>query len=625
LLAALAISATLLLAGHWAAGGQASAQEGPRLILSADPATLSNGDDFATTVLGDPWDMDKRRDIGWEENFSDIRIENGIWSARIDVTNPAAGSSGYVFPLFQGFRDALYVGNIGARYPIDTSRYTLLSYRLYMPQRGGAQAVYWTHSIWWPDGSDFFAFADGGGPGWRIYMFDMTATNGDPGHQRGSWQSGPVYGLRIDPDFTSRDKEVKIDWVRLCDPSTSPRYLLTWQMEGLASPSGQAELFIDTDASGYDGSAIARISLAAGRYEFPTCALAAGEYYFYLKYEGALSNYAGPLVINGTPFIRWDLSTVGQDYAREELGDPWDMDGPHDLANLRPEMLRDEYYALRQFYGWQFNDGIFSAVADSSYAYQHYSSERQSDVQVWLNVSQERPIDPLRYRYLVIRMMVEDNDNRTLSQRVQDGWVGRIVWWNEGIEKDGQCTDEFIIYEGWQTYVVDLGERERPFGHDPYPTQRPWREMGTVRHLRFDPLEVSRDTRFHIDEVRLMAVPEVDASLTLTVGVGGGSGRPVSLALFMDRDASGFDGFALSPYQAPSVNAFAPFFCFLPLTLNRPGLSYYPLLGDGDVTMQRVSVPTAAVAPGVYYVYVCASAGDAQTCRYLPEPVRVIH
>ena len=37
-----------------------------------------------------------------EENVSSISVANGIWSGRVTVTNPTAGSSGYVFPLFQG-------------------------------------------------------------------------------------------------------------------------------------------------------------------------------------------------------------------------------------------------------------------------------------------------------------------------------------------------------------------------------------------------------------------------------------------------------------------------------------------------------------------------------------------
>jgi len=79
---------------------------GSSLTLQAPDAVLGNGDDFATTVLGDPWDMSQRRDIGWEENFASITAAGGVWSARQSVSNPAGGATGYVFPLFQGFPTA---------------------------------------------------------------------------------------------------------------------------------------------------------------------------------------------------------------------------------------------------------------------------------------------------------------------------------------------------------------------------------------------------------------------------------------------------------------------------------------------------------------------------------------
>jgi hypothetical protein len=221
-------------------------------------------------------------------------------------------------------------------------------------------------------------------------------------------------------------------------------------------------------------------------------------------------------------------------------------------------------------------------------------------------------------------MMVEDNDNRTLSQRVQDGWVGRIVWWNEGIEKDGQCTDVFVLWEGWQTYVIDLAERARPIAYDPYPAQRPWAEMGTVRHLRFDPLEVSVDTRFYIDEVRLLSSPIASSSLHLVIGTGDPEGNPTSVSFYLDRDSRGFDGLSLAAREIGSIQASAwPYRVYLPTVVNRPDLAMRPLPQGPDVTLVTAELSTAGIEPGIYYLYACIDDSISGSCSYFPHPVQV--
>jgi len=627
------IVVTAIALAAWSVAGlavaPAAADSGSVLTLYAEPATMTNGDDFATTVLGDPWDMDKRRDIGWEENFSDIQVTDGIWSGRIEITNPVAGPTGYVFPLFQGFGSAWPEGKIGANFPIDTSRYTRLSYRMYVSDRR-VHAVYWTHEVDWPDGTQFFAFREHEPPGWKIYTFDLTESNGDPNNEAGAWQAAPyVYGLRIDPMFSSTSSEVKIDWIRLTDPSTSPRYPLSWEAQGLEE-GAMVEVCVDTDNHGYDGSPLAEVAASEGNYEVLTSILAGGDYYFYLRSGEVVSNYVGPLTINNPPVVRWDLGTVGTDYATEVLGDPWDMNAPSDLENLGELFLSDEYYPLRQFYDWEVTNGIFSATADSNYAWEHYSSEKQSDVQVWLHIDPDRPVDSSVYRYLVFRMKVDDPEDHTISQRVRDGWVARIVWWNEEISEDGFCTDEIVLYEDWNTYIVDLQARDQPVGYNPYPAQRPWRQMGHVLHLRIDPLEVSQDTRFHIDEVRLLSEPVVDGMLSLNLGIGDPDGQAVTLTYYYDDDASGFDGSPLplagaAPSSLRSLASEQPFQVFVPIALKRPRAELPVLLDDQSLTLHRARLSTASLDDGTYYIYACASDGIAETCRYLPRRVNVTH
>jgi len=621
-------------------GTHASAQGGV-LTLHAPDAALTNGDDFATTVLGDPWDMEQRRDIGWEENLSPIEVADGIWSARVNVTNPDGGNTGYLFPLFQGFPTAWPVGKIGANYPVDTSRYTQLSYRMYVSERSyGNHAVYWTHKVDWPTGTDRFAVSDTGPNGWKLYNWDLTTANGDPGAFAGSWQSGPVYGLRIDPNPASANYrpevvvDVKVDWVRLTDPSTSPRYTVTWQG---ASQEDLVGVYVDTDRDGYDGMLVASVPASAGRYDLLTCILPGGDYYVYLKAGDALSNYGGRLRINNPPILRWDLSTISQDYAATERGDGWDMSGPSDLANLGEEFFASpDLYVLRQFYDWSFNNGVFSATADANYAFDvgEYTPFRQSDVQLWPAIDPARPVDTSKYRYMVIRLWVDEPGDRTLSQRVFDGWVGRIVWWNHGVNEDGFATDEFFYYEGWNTYVIDLEARDWPAGYEPGWPALSWKSIGSVSHMRFDPLEVSNDTRFHVDEIRLLADPVVDGSLSLYLGVADPDGQNVSLRYFYDTDNKGFDGRPLTSLRLSAASEDADLAAaaaglsrraYLPLVALRPRPELRPLVSDSGLAVTKATLSTAAVPAGTYYLYACGSDGLAETCHYLQTPITVAH
>jgi hypothetical protein len=204
--------------------------------------------------------------------------------------------------------------------------------------------------------------------------------------------------------------------------------------------------------------------------------------------------------------------------------------------------------------------------------------------------------------------------------------VSRLVWWNQAIEVDGYATDGWILYPGWNTITLDLSELERPMSNDPHPANRLWRDMGQVLHFRIDPLEVSMDTRFHIDEVRLLSDPVVHGSFPANLGVSDPQGQPIIVRYYYDTDGYGFNGqefpvsdFATGPAeQAPSGHV-----VYMPWVALNPQ-PILPLLPDGP-GLSRVSsdVDVSFLDDGTYYFYACASDGISQTCAYLPEPVSV--
>ena len=365
---------------------------------SAILTTVGEGDDFATTRIGNPWDMNERRDIGYEIAFKNISASGGIWQGTISNVdeNSGASTNAYFFPLFQGFSTPingqlsteLMWNVVGARdqYAVDTAEYTLLSFQMYTGQRSN-YAIYWTgvKPVTWPSIDHFFAGQDGcytGNSyipwpnGWRTFFFDLTRTNGDTGAQKGAWQDQPlVRGLRVDPSiYGPTGTQIQVDWVRLTNPSTSPTINIQWNTSG-ASTGDVVDIWVAPDAAGTDAQSplIRGIPATNGSYSFKTSILPPGQWYFKLYlmryydqrgnplYQGcgtnaisATTGWTGPLTIIQAPVTQILAPSMisGADYATTELGNPWDMRDSADIITPGapyPQTLTNQTFSNSNF------------------------------------------------------------------------------------------------------------------------------------------------------------------------------------------------------------------------------------------------------------------------------------
>ena len=102
-------------------------------IGGASAQTSQPGADFATTVLGDPWDFTERTD--WVHMYSDNEAGASAWSGTPTQTGGvfrgvSSGIAPSVQVLYQGIDGALNtIGRSGVTTPIDASRYRRLSFR----------------------------------------------------------------------------------------------------------------------------------------------------------------------------------------------------------------------------------------------------------------------------------------------------------------------------------------------------------------------------------------------------------------------------------------------------------------------------------------------------------------
>ncbi|MGZ4771121.1 MAG: hypothetical protein ACXV3B_00425, partial [Ilumatobacteraceae bacterium] len=189
-------------------GGTASAHPtetaGP---LAGTPAALSTSGDYATDVLGDPWDFSNDEDvpptmlIGTEGSNGISRDPSGV------LTVNAKGGS--TVKLVRTWGMELPWGRDGLLKPVDAATYTRLSFSMNLDQQRNMGVEYWTESV----GHNIVPFQVAR-PGWTTYDVDLTAA----GLLGPSAWSGKIIAVNIlagggfgGPDaFT-----LQLDWVRL--------------------------------------------------------------------------------------------------------------------------------------------------------------------------------------------------------------------------------------------------------------------------------------------------------------------------------------------------------------------------------------------------------------------------
>ena len=523
------------------------------IISPTSDESFKEGDNFFLTEMNNRLDFDKRRDIMWEENFDEnsISIDSNIWSGTFSDTGA------YIFPLFQGFPLALNTGLIGANYPIDTTKYNLVTILSKIDNRT-TKALHWSREVNWPDGTyKYVPDADGyytntqlikhGSNEWVLDYYDLSS--------KSDWTGSNVKGLRIDSSTGAPSgTNVEYKWIRISDPASTDKMILTWSTTGVPSSSTgqipQVNVYIDSDNSGYDGAFFKRVNYSDGSLEIPMAALEPGTYYIYLKLFNnidsdtllAQSSYSYKITINAKPKIEFESPsmTSGADYATQVLNDSWDMENSNDVANI------DRIIGEKNFQNESFTNGIFSAEA----IIVDPSNQRESDSQIWLNINSDIPVDTSKYQYLTYTMKINETGYGNISDKVGNdgGWISRIVWWNEGINVDGSATKGNIVYEGINTYQIDLTKSDILAPDDSYPAQTGWKGNGSIKHLRLDPTETIKDTIFYLYDVKLTAKPRSNSNgiFDIVFSLSDNESEASSVMFYKDTNNENYDGSLIS-------------------------------------------------------------------------------
>jgi hypothetical protein len=456
--------------------------------VQVTPGVVREGKDFATSVLGDAWDMNAFSDIskyyntsGADVTLSSPTFTDGIFSATTLKSNPTFDA------LFSGFGSAIMVGKYGVNYPIKTNTYHC--YRVMMKSNfTGTQD---TTRFWW------FTDSMTGGAGnygytpninittpstWTLLSGDLNAAGG--GYEaytaKTQWQ-----GIRFSPSYKT-GTTFQIDWMRITD-CTPVNVTFSWQG---SSGSGSVWMAKDTATPLLN---LGSVSGGSGTKTIDVQGWEAGEYYIGLKESGGTT--WATLSIDPAPQV-----TFKRPSADSGASLYWPMNSPGEFSPGVPLCMT---YTLS-------NGTLLMNTAGPGNQPSNCVMSGSSDPKIKMNLG-TTPVYTSAYRYLSYRLKQDG-----AYMNVNTGWINRWVWttylnndpnqWCYGVLND-------VPYDvSWETYLLDMHDPAvgTPEDGDGYDTATCLAQKGTwstrdIYELRFDPNENTTSQSFvqYLDYVRL--------------------------------------------------------------------------------------------------------------------------
>jgi hypothetical protein len=530
------------------------------------PTTLAAGPDYATDVLGDPWDMCNREDVAMRPDeivgFSSFSFVQGPCRAG-GTTMAVNGTADSNFMMLSpGLYDvALNPGRNGRNFPIDTSKYQVLSFKLNSNVTDDPQ-IHWFHNTYNdPSGPGF-----GGrgalrtNPGTQLTIADLTQSLIIPSYS--PWTNGVVRGLRIDPNASNAIENVFFYWVRLTPAASSPlaaKQAITW------TGSGATTITVRDNS---DGAVFPVTSnLSSNSYLWNYGVLAPGSYT--LTVTNGSGSGSATFTINNPPTIEVTnpSSTSGDDYATTVLGNPWDMSSGADI----------QLTGLANLTNVSFTGGLLNAT----------NTNNDPIVMLLYNSNNSVPIDTSRFRYFTYRLQVDG------PYDLGAGSVAR-VFWSSQVSNPVAISQDIIVFPGMNTYTVDLASLSTApdGGLEPSGAGETW-TSAPKRYLRLDPHEFPTARTFHVDDVKLTAKPVGTTSFTIRFLAGDRDASATTVSLYYDADTNPGNGKTLIASGIPG--------------------------SAGQFVWNTGGMPR-----GEYYVYAEASDGVQVMGRYSAVPLQLI-
>jgi len=552
----------------------------PNLAVSAtsiSPQVSPEGNDYATQVLTNAWDMNDYKDIskylnnsGVYINLGNVQVLNGIFSAQTQTTD------GYFFLLFPGYLGGFNPGAYGENYPI-SSKYHCLSIRAKIESDESDEIrVFWFADSRLADGP--FGVTDNFTKiipnEWAVYNFDLNtsfdgANSNTPWAARSSWQ-----GLRIDPT-TRSFKNFAVDWVRLTD--CSARFeTLSW------SPmNAPVEIWMGRTANSME-TKIAEISEELSSYKFRIDGWEAGDYYMAVKNTSTGSTQWSQFKIAPSPKI--DISKPS--FISGE-GLTWHMNSSEELVFGQDKTS----CAISSF-----ADGSLNLITNPPASIESEClAGGYSDPKLFFTMP-VTTFNPVEYPYISYKMYTQG-----AWQDINKGWVGRWLWYY--VKNYTLCigvTYGISIDVNWERYSINMQDPAIGIpNYTEYCSPQPW-AANTISYLRFDPNENDTTSTINqkIDWVSLNKMDKVQKGNLFTIIIS--PSKPIEelkLNFFYTSSLNQIPGTPITVTELPTLPnnpVQSPHNVFFPLIMNGPS----SLIQDG----LKYYWDTSNLATGNYYI-----------------------
>jgi hypothetical protein len=602
--------------------GAASAQS--LTIGGASSQTSRAGSDFATTILGDPWDFDQATD--WVYMYSDNESGAPSWTDTPTqsggvLRGVSRGQAPSLQVLYQGIDGALNaVGRNGVTTPIDANRYRRLSLRVRRsvgtPDTQDRIAAFWFpnssqagsgFALWQARGvyagyqhANMMPVANQGSATYQIYRVDLDR----PLQAAGPAWTGLVRGLKIRLGWSAsvQGATFDVDWIRLTERD-NPNNIRRVQWSGLG---GRVVLRATHAESGdviqiYPEGTTGAVDFADNSFlDWDYGYLPPGTWT--ITAQGSNASRTATLTINAAPVISVldPDAEGGRDFATTVIGDAWDLTNVQDVQRNNAR--------LHHINGAVFDEnGLAGTTRGGSYASGCANDSCPDPFVQFLDDGfgfGPAVIDASTYHRLSFTLDY-DHDELLIGQALSNTWggVARVAWARSdgtGFTPATITQDIVVLDQGPQRFTMDLASfTSNATLEDPIATL--W--QGAIGTFRIDINESEAPRGFRLANVKLAADDAPNGSgffpirwritdATFTAGVANGGGSDATVALYYDTD--------LDPSSrtliASGINAAA-------------GVHPWNMAGLG---------------PGTYYIYAVVTDGTGnQQARYSTGPVRV--
>jgi hypothetical protein len=598
--------------------GEAAAQS--LTISGASSATGRSGVDFASTVIGDPWDFNEATDYVYM--LSDDGTGNPAFTSIPTMaggllSGVSRGQTPMVEMQFSGVDGAFNAASkTGVKYPIDASRFRRLSFRLrrtsgipdandlvgvlYWPNTSRAGGGFQLRPARGPNPGSNYAnmspTASQAGGGYQIYRIDLDA--GGPLNGGVGW-SGIMRGLqlRLAQSGTAVGAPFDLDWVRLTERSAGTTRRLQW--------SGFGGRVVLTAANAQTGDVIQIYPDGGGAdfadntfYDWDYGYLPPGTWTVTATRGG--TTRAATLAIDAAPVINiTDPDAAGgRDFATTVIGDAWDLTNPEDVTR------HGRWWHMNSV---SFSESGFTGVTRGGSYAQGCANDTCPDPFVqFMDDWSDAPgtaltIDANTYHRLTFT--IEHDHKELMSQQVlANAWGGVArVGWSKGSGQAYTITQDIIVTDGGpQTYSIDLAALNDGSSLEA-PIASLW--QGAIPTFRIDTDEAEHSRTVKLSNVRLATDDAPNGTgfftvrwrandATFSAQIGDTNATDSTVALYYDTD--------LDPSQKTLIASGVP---------AANGLHSWNVGG---------------LAAGVYYVYaeITDGAGNTQG-RYSTGPVRI--